>query len=296
MELIKFCTNEPALILEQSPTKRSLVIADLHLGFEHTLIDKGVLIPSQTQTQHLINKLKKIIEQVQPSQLIILGDIKHKVQTVSDVEWEIVPFFFENFIDLPIHVILGNHDSAAQIEALTTRNVIIHPVQGYLIILEKDGNPVKIGLFHGHTWPDKNLFNTDFLIMAHNHPVIQFMSEMRVSTYEPAWIIAQWSKLRIMNAYLKYLNVKKSKDPQKLLKEKYHIEVASNPEIIIMPAFNDLLGGIPFNAKDSKPIGPLLKSNALNIDEAKVVLLDGTILGSIKEIRIAQTKFKEISR
>ena len=52
-----------------------------------------------------------------------------------------------------------------------------------------------------------------------------------------------------------------------------------------MPAFNDLLGGIPFNTKDSKFIGPLLKSNSLELDEAEVLLLDGTILGKIKEIR-----------
>ena len=124
MELIKHLINEPALILEQSVTQRFVVIADLHLGIENTLIDKGVEIPSQVQTQRLVKKLEKIIKRVKPTGIIILGDIKHNIPMISHMEWYIVPPFFETFTNLPIHVILGNHESETQIEGLTTRNVV----------------------------------------------------------------------------------------------------------------------------------------------------------------------------
>lgn len=286
MESIKPIINEPALVLEESATKRFLVIADLHLGIEHTLIEKGVQIPTKTQTQLLITKLKRIVKRVKPTDLIILGDVKHSVPTISPLEWHVVPMFFEKFRDFPLHIVMGNHDSKAQIEGLSTRNVIFHPAQGFTIELQKRNEITKVGLFHGHSWPGKELFNVDFLIMAHNHPAVEFKDELNVRTYEPAWIRAHWDKAKVIRAYLKYLNIKKPKKPEEILKQKFKIIVKGNPEILIMPAFNDLIRGIPFNQKDAKFIGPLLKSNCLNIEDAEVILLDGTILGKLKEIYI----------
>ena len=188
MEYIQPVLNEPALIIHKTPTKRFLVIADLHLGIEYSMIDRGLQIPSQAQTQRLIDKLSNIIERIKPSVLIILGDIKHNTPAISQMEWQIVPTFFEHFKNLPIHIIVGNHESESQIEGLTTRNTTIHPAQGCLIeITEK----CKIALFHGHTWPGKDLFNSDILIMAHNHPVIEFQDKL-TRTFEPAWIYTSW--------------------------------------------------------------------------------------------------------
>ncbi|MHA1648778.1 MAG: metallophosphoesterase [Candidatus Helarchaeota archaeon] len=286
MNIIKPLINEPALIIKLSPTKKIVVIADLHLGIEHTLIEGGAQIPSQTQTQRLIDRLLKIVDQVQPTHLIILGDIKHSVPKISPMEWHIVPYFFKSLKHIPIHIILGNHDSEAQIEGLTTRNTIIHPASGCLLTLIKDDTSIKIGLFHGHTWPRKDLLNADILIMAHNHPVIEFQDDFNVKIHEPAWIRLHWDQRKLASAYLNYLHIKKAKDPLTFLKEKYKIQIASNPEIIIIPAFNDLLGGIPFNVPDSQFLGPLFKSKSLNLDDAEAILLDGTPLGKIKEIRL----------
>ncbi|MFX1294339.1 MAG: metallophosphoesterase [Promethearchaeota archaeon] len=285
MDLIRPFINEPALVLDISSTRKYVVIADLHLGIEYTLIKIGIQIPSQTQTQRLIDRLMNILNKVRPTALIILGDIKHNVPGISPIEWQVVPTFFEKFTEIPIHIILGNHESGPQIKGLTPRNTTIHHAQGCLLELKENNNPIKIALFHGHTWPSKELFKADVIIMAHNHPVIEFKNKFNVRTYESAWIRTHWNKLKVAKAYLKYLKVKNAKNPLELLQKKYKTEIAPNPEIIIMPAFNDLLGGIPFNTKDSKFIGPLLKSNLLNIDEAEVLLLDGTLLGKIKEIR-----------
>ncbi|HUX99408.1 MAG TPA: hypothetical protein VMV49_07625, partial [Candidatus Deferrimicrobium sp.] len=91
IEIVKPLINEPALIINQSPTKRLLVIADLHLGIENTLIEKGVQIPSHIQTERLIKKLIGIVEHTKPTSLIILGDLKHSVPTISQMEWMIIP-------------------------------------------------------------------------------------------------------------------------------------------------------------------------------------------------------------
>jgi len=285
MEFIKPVLNEPAVLLDESEARRFLVIADLHLGVELTLIKKGVEIPFHVQTNRLIKRLKRIIKQVKPTEIIILGDVKHSVPMISHMEWRIVPPFFEELSDIPIHIILGNHESDAQIEGLTTRNVEIHPAQGWVINLSKNGNNIKVALFHGHTWPGKELFNSDILIMAHNHPAIEFKDDLGVRTYERAWIRLHWNKIKLAKAYLSYQNIKNPKNVLKTLQEKFHVFINDKAEIIILPAFNDLLGGIPFNKKELKFIGPLLKSNSLDLDNAEVMLLDGTLLGKIKNIR-----------
>jgi putative SbcD/Mre11-related phosphoesterase len=286
MNIIRPVINEPALVIEQNPTSKVVLIADLHLGIELTFLEKGVQIPSSIQTNRLSDRLLKILNRIKPSSLIILGDVKHNIPAISNFEWQIIPTFFEKFGDLPIHIITGNHESMAQIEGLTTRNIIIHPAEGWILDVTKNNIPLKIGLFHGHTWPGKDLFNTDILIMAHSHPVIEFKDEFNVRTYEPAWIRAYWDKTKLATAYLKYLNVRNAKNPVTMLQEKFQTVIADHPEILIVPAFNDLLGGSPFNSKEPAYIGPLLKSDCINIDEAEAILLDGTIMGKIKEIRL----------
>jgi metallophosphoesterase superfamily enzyme len=58
-----------------------------------------------------------------------------------------------------------------------------------------------------------------------------------------------------------------------------------------MPSFNDFLGGQPINRKgmgaDHKYralIGPLLRSKSIKIEDAELFLLDGTFLGTVKQL------------
>ena len=59
-----------------------------------------------------------------------------------------------------------------------------------------------------------------------------------------------------------------------------------------MPSFNDFLGGRPIN--ETRPrkeigkeelIGPVLRSEAVDVDEAELYLLDGTYLGTLNQLR-----------
>jgi hypothetical protein len=59
-----------------------------------------------------------------------------------------------------------------------------------------------------------------------------------------------------------------------------------------MPSFNDFLGGRPINATRPRKeigsealIGPLLRSEAVDVDNADLYLLDGTFLGSLNHLR-----------
>jgi metallophosphoesterase superfamily enzyme len=63
----------------------------------------------------------------------------------------------------------------------------------------------------------------------------------------------------------------------------------ADPELFIMPAFNELCGGLPFNEYIQEDLlGPVFVSGGVELDNAEIYLLDGTRLGLIKNIRKLQ--------
>ncbi|HXX87015.1 MAG TPA: hypothetical protein VEH86_01020, partial [Candidatus Acidoferrum sp.] len=64
-------------------------------------------------------------------------------------------------------------------------------------------------------------------------------------------------------------------------------------QLLIMPSFNEFLGGRPMNERsvgaDGKAgvmMGPVLRSEAVDMDMAETYLLDGSFLGTLGELRM----------
>jgi metallophosphoesterase superfamily enzyme len=59
-----------------------------------------------------------------------------------------------------------------------------------------------------------------------------------------------------------------------------------------MPSFNDFLGGRPLNERkfsgktDERLVGPVLRSEAVDMKSAETYLLDGTFLGTLNQLQI----------
>ncbi|HML02379.1 MAG TPA: metallophosphoesterase, partial [Candidatus Bathyarchaeia archaeon] len=107
--MLTFVEPYPALLL-QSNRQRTLIIADLHLGWEVALAEKGIHVPSQMPK--LLQRLISVIEQTRPHMLLLLGDIKHTITKTATEEWRDIPDFFETLTKkvADIRIILGNHD------------------------------------------------------------------------------------------------------------------------------------------------------------------------------------------
>jgi hypothetical protein len=247
----------PALLVKIG-RERSLVVADLHLGIEGEYADKGISLPSQ------IPKIKKellnLVEKEKPHRLIILGDVKHGIPIASLQEWRELPGFFEELSALvEIWVIPGNHDG--DLKGMIPRNVVIHDVKGVTL-----GKRKRVGLVHGHAWPGLELFNTEVLIMGHNHPAIEFKDKLGGKIVEPIWLKA---KLKVSN-----------------LPKKIRCVIKEPPKLLVVPAFNELVGGAPVNrALPKELIGPLFKSGAVELGKAEAYLLDCTFLGEVGRLR-----------
>ncbi|MEM7821521.1 MAG: metallophosphoesterase [Candidatus Aenigmatarchaeota archaeon] len=249
---IKFITNEPVAFI---PEERALVIAELHLGLEHELFKKGIIIPPQRikfqETLNIISKMTKA------KILIILGDIKHKVPGITIREETEIPKLLE-FLEEKFRVILvkGNHD--AGVEEIIPKRIKIYGSRGFRL--------GKYGFFHGHAWPSKNLMKCDLLFMSHIHPCVEFRDRLGYKIIEQVWVSGAINK--------------------ELVKKRYKIKKTGGLKIIILPTFNKLLGGLAINTTiEEDLIGPILKNKFLDINSCKLYLLDGTYIDIVKKLR-----------
>jgi len=277
--LITPIQNYPALLI-QKRKERILVVADLHIGWEVKLAEEGIHVPSQTP--RILEKLDQLIENCKPTGIIFLGDVKHAIAKVEMEEWRDVPDFFEVITKKVsnIQIIPGNHDG--NLEPLLPEAVKILPTTGTVF-----GD---VGLFHGHTWPAPELLKCRDLITAHVHPTVAFRDTIGFRITRQVLIKAKCSSQQLAKSLLKSLNIKPAKDPVKTLQEHFKIKFKTS-NLLIMPSFNDFLGGKPINEKNlakdrSSPfIGPILRSNCVDIDDSEVYMLDGTFLGTVNQLK-----------
>ena len=270
----------PATLVKTQGT-RTIVVADLHLGWEMALSHEGIHVP--TQTPKLLRKILDIIVSYKPEKLLILGDVKHTVATAETMEWHDIPDFFSALEKRvrEISVIRGNHDG--NLEPLLPDKVRILPASGVAI-----GD---VGFFHGHRWPSPTLLNCKTLVMGHVHPVVAFRDPAGFRVMRQVWVKANCSGTQLAKVLLEKHRTRLKKNPEEAFRENSKIKPRIS-QLFIMPSFNDFLGGRPLNerrpisdVKAKMVVGPVLRSEAVDIRNAETYLLDGTFLGTLEQLR-----------
>jgi putative SbcD/Mre11-related phosphoesterase len=280
MSNLKPVESEPALLLRRGK-ERILVVGDLHIGWEVTLARQGIHVPSQTSKMLL--RLEAIVAKEHPTRLIMLGDVKHTVTGAELEEWHDVPEFFEKLLaKIPIiQIIVGNHDG--NLEPLTPSKVELLPASGITVWSE-------YGLLHGHAWPTPEMLGCETLILGHLHPAITLRDAMGYRITKTAWITAPCEPKKLLVGSLKAEGISVKENPLKVLGERFHTNLAVT-RCVFVPPFNDFLGGRPVNSARledkhaDEGLGPLLRSGAVDMDEAEVHLLDGTYLGRVRQLK-----------
>jgi hypothetical protein len=266
---------QSAILIKKQKTK-TLVIADLHIGWEMALSEKGIHVP--TQTPKLLKKLKGILTVHKPEKLLVLGDVKHTVATAELGEWQDIPEFFTQIKKMipNVCVIRGNHDG--NLDPLLPEGVKLLPATGVSI-----GD---VGFFHGHRWPSPTLLRCKTWVMGHVHPVIVFRDLAGFKITRQVWIKISCDTIKLTKILLQKHKIKIENTPEKTLRKNYKITPKTR-KLFIMPSFNDLLGGRPLNERKTSEriVGPILRSDAVNLRNAEVYLLDGTFLGTLNQLR-----------
>ena len=236
----------------------TIVIGDMHIGVESHLGRKGFHLPSRTAVMRDV-----LLEIEDANRLVVIGDIKDSVPGSSKQEYREIPDLFQAMLEHfdIVDVVVGNHDT--QIEDFLPKHVNVHPASGM-----KLGD---VGLIHGHTWPSADVMASKTLIMAHNHPTVMFRDGIGKRTTEPCWF-----RTKFTDAQSNYLE--------------------RPDELIMIPAFNRLLGGSPVNVVGEGFLGPMMNSGMIDVDEAQIFLLDGICLGRRRDIMVSgrdRSKYKE---
>jgi putative SbcD/Mre11-related phosphoesterase len=257
-------------------------VADLHIGWEIALSEKGIHVP--TQMPKLLQKIKVLLNTYKPEKLLIIGDIKHTVATAEISEWHDVPDFFTELKTLinEIQIIRGNHDG--NLEPLLPEGIKTLPSSGTIV-----GD---VGFFHGHRWPSPMLLKCKTLVMGHVHPVVAFRDPAGFRITRQVWVKVGCDKDQLVRILLEKNKIKIENSPQETLFKHYGIK-PKTLQLFIMPSFNEYLGGKPLNEKNSgeeakgeKIVGPILRTNAVNMENAEIYLLDGTFLGTLSQLKV----------
>ncbi len=170
-----------------------------------------------------------------------MGDIKSGIESISKIEWQTVPMFFEIGKKINTIAIPGNHDGN-----------LSHLVPDYITMTGPQG--LVIGdtlLTHGHVMPSENFAHVNRIVMGHLHPV--YFQEGSVLDGQRLWVSIKADKGKIFPS------------------SKGEIE------IIIVPSFNKYFYATT-KRYHKKSISPILE-RIKDCHTAKVVTLDGSIIG-----------------
>jgi putative SbcD/Mre11-related phosphoesterase len=270
----------PAALIK-TQKMRTMVIADLHIGWEMALSKKGIHVT--TQTPKLTEKLMSLVTEHKPERLLILGDVKHTVATAEMSEWHDIPDFFS---ELGKHIketwiLRGNHDG--NLEPMLPENIKLLPSTGLALGTE--------GFFHGHQWPSPHILKCQTLVMGHVHPVVAFRDLAGFRITRQVWVKAKCDKIQLAKILLQKHRLKIENSPEETLLKHYGIR-PKVLQLFIMPSFNDFLGGRPLNesrpssdARTGMIAGPVLRSEAVDLENAETYLLDGTFLGTLSQLK-----------
>lgn len=231
--------SHAALIVEDD--KRHLVVSDLHIGFENTLAANDIYIEPSIIVEETSKEIISIAESEKADSLILLGDIKASIDSISKIEWHEVPRFFEIAKKINTLLIPGNHDG--NIQCLLPDNVKVASSSGIVL-----GDTL---LTHGHTLPSENLSHINKIIMGHVHPV--FFQEGSVLDGQRVWISLKAEKNDLFPS------------------------LKGELEILIMPTFNKYF--YASHKRYRKSISPILE-RIKKFQAAKIVTLDGAIIGN----------------
>jgi len=238
--------SKPALILEGE--KKNLIVTDIHIGFENNMSSNEIFIGKNSTINETIQELSEIIDTEKPDSVILLGDIKSSIKSISKNEWDEVPLFFKKIREkCDVTLIPGNHD--ANIQQLVPDNISMISSTG---MVEEN-----ILLTHGHTMPSENFSHVDKIIMGHIHPV--FFQEDSIINGQRVWVSIKTEKENVF--------------PNK----------TGEIEITIMPSFNKYFYAT-HRKQYKKSISPIM-NKIKEISKAKIITLDGTIIGNESNIK-----------
>lgn len=168
--------------------EKTLVFADVHMGYEEALNKQGVLVP-RFQYVETLKRLEKLLKGFEIKKIIINGDLKHEFGTISETEWRhtlgIIDFLFKYC--RKIILIKGNHDT------------ILGPIAKKRgLEIKRNYTAGKTMILHGDKIPKGEKFDSmKRLIIGHEHPAISLHKDGRLEKFK-CFLKGKWKKKELI--------------------------------------------------------------------------------------------------
>jgi putative SbcD/Mre11-related phosphoesterase len=141
----------------------TLIISDLHIGYEQALNREGIMVP-RFQYKKILERLQEIINLFDVDRVVVNGDLKHEFGRITRQEWDealnFIIFLKNNFKE--VILLKGNHDNFTKFIAdKSDLEVYDTYSMGDFIIM------------HGDKIPDDLMtIKESTIIIGHEHPCI----------------------------------------------------------------------------------------------------------------------------
>ncbi|MFB6094787.1 MAG: metallophosphoesterase [Halanaeroarchaeum sp.] len=227
----------------------ALVVADYHAGVEEALRRDGVEVTSRAERRR--ERLRSLVDRVGATRVIFLGDLGNHIGEPSGAELDELLDLEHALRDVDVTLVPGNHDGR---------------LGDALAFDVADGDGVvfgSVGFAHGHSWPAESVLAADVLAVGHEHPTVRLTDEIGGSRIERAWLRGALDGA----AFADHASSE--------------VVTAVDGELVVFPAFNDLVGGTWVNVEDQKFLSPFLPAA---VPDAEAYLLDGTRLGPFDDV------------
>jgi metallophosphoesterase superfamily enzyme len=179
--------------------------------------------------------------------VVFLGDLAHWIGRPAGAELEELEALIEAVRErIPALLVKGNHDGAFEAE-------IDLPVTDAAGVVLGD-----VGFVHGHTWPAPEVLAADVVCVGHEHPAVRIEDQVGGGRVERVWL-------------------RGALDPVA-----FDLDAdASDGELVVFPAFNELAGSTWVNVAGQSFLAPFLPDG---LADGQAYLLDGTRLGPYRDV------------
>ncbi|ELY96954.1 metallophosphoesterase [Natrialba chahannaoensis JCM 10990] len=266
--------------------ERALLIADYHAGYEAGLrYERGVDVPSNAAERR--ERLFSLIERTSPDRLVVLGDLMHSIGDPGGAERGELEYLFESepLQSLAVTVVKGNHDGAietwlgadadASAAAALSSSSSSPSSPTSLTITPGDGIALgdgSVGVCHGHTWPSREVLESDVLCLGHEHPCVRVEDEVGGGRVEQVWLRGRADPA----AFREHPGLDHDALPAWMTNDN-----VPSPQVVVVPAFNELVGGTWVNVAGQSFLSPFLPDG---VADGEAYLLDGTRLGPYEAV------------